>query len=306
MQILLHGKSDELVEGSAVAVSLTYEPFTDLADPVLCLEASILSGVTPQRSPNFKTMLLTVGSCLFVGDFQPFQAAAGDLLIFPPGLACGGLPHSMMTAHILFVHPEFLVDQVRWNRPLSARGHGTTYRALTPPGRQPLVLRPDQTQLDRLHQLFIELASRQSEARSILIPAAAKLIWAIEGLIAPKLSGRVAILGSRRWIRDEVQEAVRLMHLRFRENLLISEIAQTVSMSQATFRRAFQVETGLSPLAYLRRIRLARFEELVAHTRLPLDEAARIVGWSPPHARAVFHQEHGLSPRAYRREQGLE
>jgi transcriptional regulator GlxA family with amidase domain len=60
----------------------------------------------------------------------------------------------------------------------------------------------------------------------------------------------------------------------------------------------------MSPMAYLRKMRVERMARLLVSTDLSIAEAARSVGWRNQfHASQCFHAAYGISPTEYRRSQ---
>jgi transcriptional regulator GlxA family with amidase domain len=60
----------------------------------------------------------------------------------------------------------------------------------------------------------------------------------------------------------------------------------------------------MSPMAYLRRMRVERMARLLTATDLSIAETARSVGWpDPDYASRCFHASYGVSPTEYRRGQ---
>ncbi|GAA2328165.1 helix-turn-helix domain-containing protein [Streptomyces kunmingensis] len=84
--------------------------------------------------------------------------------------------------------------------------------------------------------------------------------------------------------------------------LALRELADHARMSQRTFARRFQEETGTSPGRWLIQQRVHRARHLLESTDLPVDRIAAEVGFATgtslrQHLQAAI----GVSPRAYRR-----
>lgn len=81
----------------------------------------------------------------------------------------------------------------------------------------------------------------------------------------------------------------------------LHQYAQEASMSVFHFSRMFKKSTGLTPLQYVTRLRLAEAQRLLRETRRSVIEIGLEVGYtSPSHFAQVFRREFGLSPSAYR------
>jgi len=104
--------------------------------------------------------------------------------------------------------------------------------------------------------------------------------------------------------RGHVVVAVKVLRDRLTEPWTLDALAAEVHLSRSQLVRAFDAATGMSPMAYLRKMRAERMARLLASTDLSVAEAARSVGWKNQfHASQCFHAHHGISPTEYRRRQ---
>lgn len=75
-------------------------------------------------------------------------------------------------------------------------------------------------------------------------------------------------------------------------------------LSRSQLVRAFDATVGVSPMAYLRKMRVERIDRLLASTDLSVAEAARTIDWTDAnYASRCFHTHYGVSPTEYRRRQ---
>ena len=85
------------------------------------------------------------------------------------------------------------------------------------------------------------------------------------------------------------------------KRLGLPEMARIVGLSVSRFRCLFAIETGISPKAFLRKLRLTRAKDLLAEDRLSIDEVAMKLGWQDrSHFERRFKQLHGMTPARYR------
>lgn len=285
-----------------------YRPSEDPPDPIEAFEAVIPVGVSPFKVTSFKASLMREGSARVEGNFEPFTVAAGDLVLMRPGTHCTSMSLTPVEIAVVQVDPVFLVDQVRWTRPLEQRTRKATYQSLLQSARQPVLIRLQDDVFLRLAELFAQLVflSGRPAASGRMIARATELIWEIEALFP---SGRPNPVWDRidarnlHGLRSDVQHVIHAIRDRYASDLSIRELAHEVSLSESALRRAVQAATGFSPREYLHRMRLVRFEQLVAETTMPLADAARTAGWSSTsHARSAFARSHGMSPSEYRAE----
>jgi AraC family transcriptional regulator len=119
-------------------------------------------------------------------------------------------------------------------------------------------------------------------------------------LVRAILDLRVSLTGA--FARVEVQRAIELMHARYGESLSVSQLARAVHRSESHSSRLFKVETGLSPVEFLIRVRIEKARHLLSHTDRNVSEIALQCGFaSCAHLSATFRRVVGVSPVRYRR-----
>jgi transcriptional regulator GlxA family with amidase domain len=105
-------------------------------------------------------------------------------------------------------------------------------------------------------------------------------------------------------LRGHVVTAVGVLRARIAEPWTLNALAHEVNLSRSQLVRAFDATTGMSPMAYLRQMRVERMARLLVSTDLSVAEVARAVGWKNQfHASQCFHAACGVSPTEYRRGQ---
>lgn len=84
----------------------------------------------------------------------------------------------------------------------------------------------------------------------------------------------------------------------------LDALAEQVHLSRSQLVRSFDATVRMSPMAYLRQMRVERMARLLASTDMSIAEAARSVGWKNQfHASQCFHAAYGVSPTEFRRRQ---
>ena len=102
---------------------------------------------------------------------------------------------------------------------------------------------------------------------------------------------------------ERLRRAQELMDATLEDGLGLGTLAEAVGLSQFHFTRAFKSATGLTPHAYLLDRRLARAQDLLSRTELPLAEIAYACGFSSQsHMTSTFTKHLGLPPGRYRQE----
>ncbi|WP_080832244.1 helix-turn-helix domain-containing protein [Cohnella massiliensis] len=101
---------------------------------------------------------------------------------------------------------------------------------------------------------------------------------------------------------NRVFEICDYVEQRLHEPPALDELAASVSLSKEQLRTLFHATFGISPMKYVRHIRLQRARDLLMLTSYPIKEIAKAVGFEDQHhfSRA-FQQSEGMSPMEYRR-----
>lgn len=124
----------------------------------------------------------------------------------------------------------------------------------------------------------------------------------IFGLVAH----RHGLLGARAPAtdRDEtrVTGTIRLFRDRLAENITLSEIAEQFSCTTYHLIRCFKKECGLSPHAYLLRLRLEKARELIRHGRRLVDVAFETGFADQSHLNRHFKANYGITPGSFRQQ----
>lgn len=85
--------------------------------------------------------------------------------------------------------------------------------------------------------------------------------------------------------------------------LTLSDIASATHLSTAHFGRLFRQTVSITPLSYLRSLRIEQSRFLLERTNRRISEVAMEVGFKDPlHFSRVFRQIVGFSPRSYRQQ----
>ena len=98
-----------------------------------------------------------------------------------------------------------------------------------------------------------------------------------------------------------IEQAQFLIERTFAAPIRISELANTVALTERTFLRRFERATGLSPLSYVQHLRIQSAQRALENTPAAIDQVAYAVGYENANAfRKLFKRHTGLSPSAYR------
>ncbi|HEX6978915.1 MAG TPA: helix-turn-helix domain-containing protein [Alphaproteobacteria bacterium] len=148
------------------------------------------------------------------------------------------------------------------------------------------------------HDLVLYLISRHAGATAA--QAVARLFalqWHQDGL-APyivfegrKDHGDLAIRAAQDWVATHFAVASP-----------VEEMIRRTGLTERTFKRRFTNATGLSPIAYVQRLRVEDAKRRLERTEASVDEISWQVGYEEPaFFRRLFKRVTGLTPGAYRR-----
>lgn len=148
------------------------------------------------------------------------------------------------------------------------------------------------------HDLVLYLIGRHAGATAAQTVARMfALQWHQDGL-APYMvfegrqdHGDVAVRTAQDWIATHFPVANPL-----------EEMVRLTGLAERTFKRRFTGATGLSPIAYVQRLRIEDAKRRLERTEAPVDEISWQVGYEEPaFFRRLFKRVTGLTPGAYRR-----
>lgn len=97
------------------------------------------------------------------------------------------------------------------------------------------------------------------------------------------------------------EKALRIIHTAYHTDLRIPALAKEENLSHSRFIEVFREATGMSPTAYLIRLRLHVACDLLKNTDMSVKEIAQSVGYNDPHFFSKLFKKHiGRSPLQYR------
>jgi AraC-like DNA-binding protein len=99
-----------------------------------------------------------------------------------------------------------------------------------------------------------------------------------------------------------VEAAMYYMEAHYSDELTISSLAEHLNTAESRLIQVFREQTGITPGAYLKGVRMKRAAELLLGTRKSIQEIAADVGISDAnYFTKLFRSEYGKTPSAYRR-----
>ena len=148
------------------------------------------------------------------------------------------------------------------------------------------------------HDLVLYLIARHAGVTAAhKVARSFALQWHQDGL-APYMvfegrndHGDLAVQAAQKWVATHFSVANPL-----------EEMIRRTGLSERTFKRRFSIATGLSPLAYVQRLRIEDAKRRLERTEASVDEISWQVGYEEPaFFRRLFKRVTGLTPGTYRR-----
>ena len=104
---------------------------------------------------------------------------------------------------------------------------------------------------------------------------------------------------------EAIQRAQERLHRNHRCDVQLEPLAREIGMSPRNFIRRFKAATGLTPLVYLQKLRIARAKRLLENGDARIQAVCDAVGYDDPiFFRNLFKRHTGLTPQDYRRRFG--
>ena len=100
---------------------------------------------------------------------------------------------------------------------------------------------------------------------------------------------------------ERLSAVIERMNAEYDRDVSVGEYAAMCAVTREYFIHLFREYTGMSPLAYLTRVRMSRARDLLSSSTLSVSEIAAAVGYDNPlYFSRVFKNQTGLSPSAFR------
>lgn len=273
--------------------------FGDLGLPLRVIDAT---AVAPSGSVTAEAVkvVFTVSGWAEIRTAEDVSVISpGTILMIPANLECLGFPTGHARTVTFYIDRDYVADQVRWLTSAHPMVHQLKRSLADDAGLQCLQVPP--SAMHHLTPSLARLAHIEPDAQSEFakLSLASEILGTVERFVGFSERGLATDTISIR-PRREVACAIDLMRSRVDHAWRCEELARAVSLSTSQLNRVFRVHTGLSPAAYLTRLRVDRMAELLMSTDLGVSEVAREVGWmNATVASRCFKRRYGASPREF-------
>lgn len=158
-----------------------------------------------------------------------------------------------------------------------------------------------------LLHLLTMLAGRKSEDGTEIYSAVSHesllshMLQAIRELIRQKREEDISYTD-----HPEVNRVIQYMTEHYRENIKVTDLARLVAINVDYLSTVFGKKTGLTPIAYLRNIRIEQAKRLLLHSKLSVEEIASQTGFTDDaYFIKMFKRLVGQTPSSFRREKNM-
>ncbi len=102
-----------------------------------------------------------------------------------------------------------------------------------------------------------------------------------------------------------LDEALMHIHAHYAQDITLEELAGISGVTKQHFCRVFKAKTGMRPMEYLARKRIAEARGLLLNTKMPVAEIGKMVGYENlTYFGMVFKKYEGISPTDCRKRRG--
>jgi AraC-like DNA-binding protein/mannose-6-phosphate isomerase-like protein (cupin superfamily) len=250
------------------------------------------------------------GQGIHLIDHHPYTIVRGDVYILPPG-----------TIHAYQHYHTLEIDAFYFQRQLFSMEDLAALRAL--PGFWRLLIGTEDTSSEKniscAHRLHLS-PERHREVNKMIAETCVEYIEkdAASALLTHNQLFRLLVSIARQqrsadkktavpkseWditCSTDIANILRICEERFQEPLTVPQLASLLFLSPSRFSEIFTREVGVSPAAYIRRLRLEHAQMLLRTTSLSITEIAYQAGFGDgPHLARAFKAALHFTPTSYR------
>jgi AraC-like DNA-binding protein len=257
----------------------------------------------PWFTPSHHLLHVLKGGCHYrVGD-RTHRLTASDLLLIPPGVWSQSWNPSAETMRYRSIHFDLQYHGDYESLPASFQDEERMPRVHLPPETVPALRLPSRTNVGgqaQIDLLFARVIQETAEKRPGYELATKAATLELLLLLHRGPSEGVEPREERSQV-EAIQRAVRFLENNFSRSLSLDDIAGAVHLSPIYFGRLFRKATGVTPMTYLRGLRMDRAAQLLCSGEQTIAQVADAVGFADPyHFSRVFRQHMGMAPSDYR------
>lgn len=242
-----------------------------------------------------KVIVVRDGSAILFSEFGQQSVNFGDVVLLCTNTLCGSEPEGYITTTTVYMHTDYLIDQVSWQHvgSLCDRLDARSFAEMMylEPAQ---VLRLGEERAEMLEPWLDELVRLSlNEDYTVRFNRVQSLWFALADVMAPfvKVSS-VRLSHSQRSrvrptsprhrqfcpLREAVRKIAEVLRATPETRWTLGALSYRVHMSPSQLVRVFTKAYGKTPLAFLTMVRAEELARLLRETDLPIETAMRRVG----------------------------
>lgn len=240
-----------------------------------------------------KVVFVTQGWSRLQFDDGEHTLSTGSIVVIPYGAWCSAIPESFLDTTTIYLHQDYLADQLQWLPPAHPLVH--SLQIASAGECTPLTMNLSHKNFSGLRSRLSILAAQSVHAVSGFSTLAhlADLLRELDFLT----ERRGSPAGHHRVPSPPVRAVVHALRVQLDFQWTVEELSQIASLSESQLTRLFRKELGVTPAEYVWRVRAERMAELILTERLSVGEAGRKVGWRDQSvASRAFRRRYGMNP----------
>ena len=245
---------------------------------------------------EFEINFIVSGCADYIVGDEKFTSQPGDIIIAAPNILHSAYPHGEVTQ----VYEVFLFSADMLG---AAAGDRFSSEILLPIVSGEMRINPH---IIPLHAYYGELRTSVENIISGALGDSAGHDLLIKSELARLFcllleSGDITKTVKSRVTSEMIRPAIDYMNLHYTENITVSQLAKTVSLSESYFMQKFRETAGISAIEYLNQIRVRAVCAQLADTKKPAAEIAFGCGFrNLANFNRVFKSVTGRTPREMR------
>lgn len=263
-----------------------------------------------QHEDFYALYVIQAGQGIHLINNHPYGIARGDIYMLPPGSTHAYSDYQLLVIDAFYFSPALFSAQELlalqslpglWrlfiNQHDTAQKHGFNDHRLHMP---PVHFHEVETMIAELHSEFVtSTIEAPILTRNLFFRLLVHLArWQASNSDKGKPSSSISQITSH---KVSVANILQICEERFHEPLTVPQLAALMFLSPSRFSEIFSREVGVSPAAYIRRLRLERAQTLLRTTSLSTTTIAHQVGFrDSAQLSRTFHAIFHLTPSAYR------
>lgn len=242
--------------------------------------------------------LCVAGSASVRLNEKRYPSSAGSIIVAPKGVH-----HNQEYDNEQMIYWRYLViNEDYLLRVAPDRYHARISAILDAIGENGLFIPGDASEASALIQLMFDLRRSDRSDSSAELEMCVMLLMLLLARYRESVPLNAAVEPMEAHLRQPIEPALAYVYEHYKEDIQISELARSCSMSESYFRKLFQRIMGQSPLEYLNAYRVHRAMNLLRTTGDPIQNVAVRAGFSSVAAfNRNFKQHAGVSPSEWRR-----